>query len=104
MTGGVVVSAWHWITGVAGLFAIWIAMSLLAQFTGWFIGLQDYIYGKLNESGMPVPQQWLNITNQLNTYFEIAWNWIPVVVFISFILFIVVGSLKKRPEDEVVEM
>ncbi len=88
-----------WVTAVVALFGIWIAMSFLAQLTGFFIGLQDYLYDSASENGLLIPDSWRQISDKINGYFESVWSWVPVVVFGSIIIYILIESMRRRPEE-----
>ena len=88
-----------WITGVVALFAVWIIMSLLGQFTGFIVGVREYVFASLEERGILIPQEWKDAVRRADDLSLGAWAWGPVIVLGAIIVYIIIESMRRRPEE-----
>ncbi len=83
-----------WVAGIIGLFVAWIAM----QFITGAIGTMWGVYQVLNQTGLVDPN-WDRQASYIKSVFLGVWGYVPFIVFLSFIIYIVIESMRKRPED-----
>ena len=83
-----------WVVGIIGLFASWLAF----QFIGGMIGTMWGIYDVLNSTGL-IDKQWDNRIVGIKQTFLATWSYLPLIVFASFVVYIILESLRRRPED-----
>jgi hypothetical protein len=88
------VAARAWAVGVIGLFAVWIAMEILTGMIGTMWG----VYNTLNSTGL-IDRDWNQKAEAIKQAFLGVWNYMPMIVFASFIVYIIIESLRRRPED-----
>ena len=83
-----------WIVGLLGLFGAWIAITTLTGLIGTMWG----VYDVLNSTGLIDPD-WAQRALDIKSSFLGVWNYMPFIVFLSFIIYIVLESMRRRPED-----
>jgi len=92
-------AAYNWIYGLVGLWLVWVIMSILATLTGFFFGLYDMLKESFAKAGIVIPASWDAVIANIDSNLQSTWNWIGIVIFGSFIVYIIVSSMRKRPEE-----
>jgi NADH:ubiquinone oxidoreductase subunit 6 (subunit J) len=88
-------AARSWVVGIIGLFASWIALTFLSGMIGTMWG----IYDELNQTGL-IDKDWDQSAQSIKEIFLGLWNgYVAVIVFLSFIIYIVISSMRRRPEE-----
>ncbi len=83
-----------WVVGLIGLFAVWIAMEVLTGMIGTMWG----VYKVINGTGLVDPD-WDRRAQAIKSTFLGVWSYIPFIIFLAFIVYIVIESLRRRPEE-----
>ena len=84
-----------WVVGIIGLFGAWIAMTFLTGMIGTMWG----VYDRLNQTGL-IDRQWDQSAQNIKSVFLGLWNgYVALIVFASFIVYIVLSSMRRRPEE-----
>jgi len=83
-----------WVVGIVGLFAVWIVFTFLSGTIGTLWG----VYNVLNKTGLIDPG-WDKQAQNIKQLFLGTWAWLPFLVFAMFIVYIILESLRRRPEE-----
>ena len=83
-----------WVVGLIGLFVVWIAMEVLTGVIGTMWG----VYKVINATGLVDPD-WDQRASGIKQAFLGVWNYMPLIILFSFALYIVLESMRRRPED-----
>ena len=94
-----VMAAYNWIVGIAGLFVAWIVMTVIGAAMGYISGVFDFAYGLLNSTGIYMPSEYVIVKNTIQQWFLTIWSWVGFITLISFVIYILISSMRKRPED-----
>ncbi|BAF34754.1 hypothetical protein ASQ66_gp17 [Aeropyrum pernix spindle-shaped virus 1] len=88
-----------WVVAVVGFFVMW----LMFQVVGWVIGVIWGVWQQLDQATagtmIEPPQDWKNMLNSLYSNMLGIWNYLPVVVLLSAVVYIIIESLRRRPEE-----
>lgn len=91
---GGALAARAWIVGLLGLFVAWIAITIVTGMIGTMWGIYEF----LNQSGLIDPG-WDRQAHNIKDVFLGVWSYMPFIVFFSFIIYIIIESMRRRPED-----
>ena len=83
-----------WVVGLIGLFVVWIAMQFLSGMIGTIWG----VYELINSTGLVDPD-WDKRAVSIKQAFLGVWSYMPFIIMLSFIIYIVIESMRRRPED-----
>lgn len=83
-----------WAVGILGLFLAWVVIEAVTGVIGTMFGL----FQSFNSTGLVDPVWGRRITEIKNDFLGV-WNYIPLIVLFSFIVYIVLESMRRRPED-----
>ena len=83
-----------WVAGLIGLFVAWIVLQFLSGMIGTIWG----VYSMLNETGIVDPE-WDRQVAGIKQAFLGVWDYMPFIVFASFIVYIIIESMRRRPEE-----
>lgn len=88
-----------WVVALVGFFAVWVVF----QVVGWAISLIWAVWQQLDAQVTgtviePTPE-WRNTLNTLYNAMLTIWNYMPVVILLSAAVYIILESLRRRPED-----
>ena len=88
-----------WVVAITGLFGIWLVYTILGQFIGFTWGLYRYLNASFAEAGVPIPQDWDQDMGKLYNTFLLFWNYAPPILFISVMIYVILESMRRRPEE-----
>lgn len=83
-----------WVVGLGGLFGTWILLTVL----GSLMGTVSEVGSIINTTGVADPV-WMDFNQKMNGYFTSLWTWAGFLIFASFIIYIVLESMRRRPEE-----
>ena len=86
-----------WVVGLIGLFVAWFMVEVLTGTIGMFWGVYEY----MNGTGL-VSQAWDQKAREILSTFLVVWDYMPILVFAAFAIYIVLESMRRRPEDYMV--
>ena len=92
---------YEWITGVVAFIVLFIVFTVMSGFIGFTWELYTFISGKLSNAGFPIPADWNATASNLRTFAVSAWGFYTILVLIAVSLYIILGSMRRRPEDDI---
>lgn len=92
-------AAYDWVMGIVGLWLSWIAITVCSALVGTTIGVMNMIVEKVEGAGIIIPQPFIDLMNMFTGLFLSVWNFVGLVVFGAFIIYILISSLRRRPEE-----
>ena len=96
---GLGVAARAWVVGLVGLFSVWLVFQILGAMVGFTWGLYRFINASFADAGMPIPGDWDQEMGKLYNVFLAFWDWAPLVVFVGAMVYIILESMRRRPEE-----
>ncbi len=94
VSSGGALAARAWVVGLLGLFVAWVAITI----TTGLIGTMWGVYNVINQTGLIDPS-WDQKARSIKQVFLDVWGYMPFVIFFSFIIYIIIESMRRRPED-----
>ena len=83
-----------WVVGLIGLFVVWMVFEVLTGMIGTVWG----VYEVVNGTGLVDPD-WDRRAQSIKQSFLGVWDYMPFIVFFAFIVYIVLESMRRRPEE-----
>ena len=83
-----------WIAGLIGLFIVWVVMEVLSGMIGTMWG----VYELINGTGLVDPE-WDRQAVSIKQAFLTVWGYMPLIIMLSFVVYIIIESMRRRPED-----
>ena len=84
-----------WVTVGIGLFLAYIMLTIVASINGVVFS----IFNLLVEMGL-IPEEWNNIyTTYIKGMYDNVFAFLPLLIFGTMILYLVLESMRRRPEE-----
>ena len=92
-------AAGAWAYGILGLFLAWIVFVIVAQSFGFITAILNDVQQRLENQSITIPQEFTDLRNTITNFFTSIWGWLGIIVFFSFIIYIIINSMRKQPSD-----
>lgn len=93
-------AVYHWLKGLVGLWASWVAFTFLGTFVGYIQGINSLLINTTTTAGIAFPSDIQNSLNTIYGWFNSIWNFVSLAVFTGFIIYIIINSARRDVENE----
>ena len=84
-----------WVSAILAMVSLYIMFSFMTPFIGT---VDNYAWKYINE--LNVPSMWKDLYVNLQNALSLIWSAVLIVLFISLVLWVVVNSARREPQEE----
>ena len=84
---------------IVGIIAVYAVYTMLGGMIGFLFGVYDNLKNAANQSGVQVDPQMDQTVSRIKTFTSMFWQYSVLIVFISMVVYVLLESMRRRPED-----
>ena len=88
-----------WVVFIVGIIGVYVAYTMLGGLVGFIFGLYDTITSEAEKSGIQIPEGINQTVVKLKSITESVWSYAPLLTFIAMGVYLMLESMRRRPED-----
>jgi len=87
-----------WVSAVIALITLYIAFSFVTPMIGT---IDNFINQIVNQ--VPMDELWKNLYYNVQSQLSMIWSTVMIVFFISILIWVVIQSARREPQEEIYE-
>jgi len=92
-------SARAWVVFIVGIIAVYIVYIMMGGALQFIFGVYEYTKAVANQSGVQFDPLMDQTMSRVRDFVAGFWHYSLFIVFVSMIVYVVLESMRRRPED-----